>query len=199
MKTIMAVLIAACIFILGCWEQEPAPKGQITTEINKAAVEINKQIDVLSADLKGTSAVLQKEMPGIVMKVQELLAELQILGQEMEKSLASLEPQTAEQPQGVSPKTIEALLGANAVITLEANHTTGYSWQSAKPLETDIIKFIGTQYITTETGLIGAGGKEVWTFKTLKKGIVEVPLVYVRPWEKDKSPARQATFMIIVK
>ena len=98
-----------------------------------------------------------------------------------------------------SAKTIEVSLGQDAVITLEANHTTGYQWQLAKPLEGDLLEFVDTKYIPAETGLIGSGGEEVWTFKTLKKGKAEVCLKYVQPWEKDKPPARQATFMIIIK
>jgi len=104
-----------------------------------------------------------------------------------------------QQGQNPSLTTIEVSLGEDAVITLEANHTTGFSWQLAKPLEGDLLEFVDTKYIPAETGLIGSGGEEVWTFKTLKKGKAEVCLKYVQPWEKDKPPARQATFVIIVK
>jgi predicted secreted protein len=202
MKTIMIILVAANIFILGCKveEKKPVPQEtQVQADVKQAADELNKQIDVLSANLKGTTAVLKEEMPGIVQKVQELIAELQVAGNEIEKSLGSIAPQAAEQPQAVALKTIEVPLGKNALISLESNHTTGYMWQLAKPLDKDILELINTQYITTETGLIGAGGKEAWNFKALKKGSTEVSLVYVRPWEKDKPPARQAAFVIIVK
>lgn len=104
-----------------------------------------------------------------------------------------------QESQGLSAKTIEVRVGKNAVITLESNHSTGFQWQLAKPLETDIIEFKNTEYVPSNTGRIGAGGKEVWTFKTLKKGKVEISLIYVRPWEKDKPPARQEAFVIIVK
>lgn len=104
-----------------------------------------------------------------------------------------------QQAQKPSPTTIEVSLGEDAVITLDANHTTGFRWQLAKPLETDVLEFSNTEYISSNTGLIGSGGKEVWTFKTLKKGKAEISLIYVQPWDKDKPPARQATFVIIVK
>jgi inhibitor of cysteine peptidase len=104
-----------------------------------------------------------------------------------------------QQGQKPSSTTIEVSLGEDAVITLEANHTTGFSWQLAKPLEGDLLELSDSKYIPTETGLIGSGGKEVWTFKTLKKGKTEVSLKYVQPWEKDKPPAREATFVIIIK
>jgi len=104
-----------------------------------------------------------------------------------------------QQGQNPSATTIEVSLGEDAVITLEANHTTGFSWQLAKPLESDLLELSGSQYLPDNTGLIGAGEKEVWTFKTLKKGKTEVSLKYVRPWEKDTPPAREAKFVIIIK
>jgi hypothetical protein len=44
-------------------EKKVVPKeGQMTTEIRQAAGELNKQIDVLSTDLKGTTDVLKEEL-----------------------------------------------------------------------------------------------------------------------------------------
>ena len=99
----------------------------------------------------------------------------------------------------VSSTTIEVNLGEDAVITLDANHTTGFSWQLAKPLDTDMLKFSETKYITSNSGLLGAGGQEVWIFKTLKKGKTEIALKYVQPWEKNVAPAREAKFTVIIK
>jgi predicted secreted protein len=104
-----------------------------------------------------------------------------------------------KEKQNPQAAIIEVNLGGNAVITLEANHTTGFRWQLAKDPDKSMLEFADTQYITEETGLIGSGGQEVWTFKTLKKGKTEVALEYVRPWEKDTPPAREAAFVIIIK
>jgi len=101
--------------------------------------------------------------------------------------------------QNPASTKIEVRVGENAVITLEANHTTGYSWQLARQVDKDMLEFVNTKYVASNTGLIGSGGKEVWTFKTLKAGQTEVFLKYVQPWEKDKPPAREATFVIMVK
>ena len=94
---------------------------------------------------------------------------------------------------------LDANLGDNVVLTLDANHTTGYSWQIAKPIDTDTLEFVETKYIPTETGLIGEGGTEIWVFRALKKGETEVAFKYVRPWEKDAAPAREALFTIVIK
>lgn len=201
MRTIIAILVAANLFIAGCKEQgKPVtPQTQMQADLKQAANELNKQIDVFSANVKGATTVLREEMPGITQKVSELLVEFQKLGQEMEKSLASLELQTPQQPQEVAPTTIVVSLGKNALISLESNHTTGFMWQLARPVDATILQPIDTEYITSQTGRIGVGGKEVWSFKTLNKGSAEVSLVYVRPWEKDRPPSRQAAFVIIVK
>jgi len=103
-----------------------------------------------------------------------------------------------ESQNPVSTK-IEAMVGENAVITLDANHTTGYSWQLAKPVDKDMLEFVESKYEPSETGLIGSGGKEVWTFKALQSGETKVSFKYTRPWETEATPAREATFVIIIK
>ena len=95
--------------------------------------------------------------------------------------------------------TIEVNLGENVVIALDSNHTTGFSWQLAKPLDNNLLEFSETRYETGGTRLIGAGGKEIWVFKTLQKGKTEIELKYTQPWEKNKPPARQASFVVIIK
>lgn len=104
--------------------------------------------------------------------------------------------QTAQNPVSTA---IEVNVGENAVISLEANHSTGYSWQLAKPVDAEMLQFVDKQYETDESQLIGGGGKEVWTFKALKSGKTEMTFNYVRPWEKDVPPARVSTVVIIIK
>ena len=101
--------------------------------------------------------------------------------------------------QALSLTLVEVEVGQEFTITLESNPTTGYQWQLAKPLDEGILKFIGSEYKAPETELLGAGGKEVWTFKAVNRGIAEISLKYVRLWEKDVPPAKEQTFAIIVK
>ena len=46
--------------------------------------------------------------------------------------------------------------------------------------------------------LVGAGGYETFTFKTISSGETSVTLTYNRPWE-DKEPAETFTLDISVK
>ena len=96
---------------------------------------------------------------------------------------------------------IETDLGKDAVITLESNRTTGYEWQLARPVDEKVLGFVSSEYVAkkAETAMTGVGGKEIWTFKAVGKGKTEVVFKYVRPWEKDVPPAREAAFTVIVK
>ena len=113
--------------------------------------------------------------------------------------LAGYRDSYGQNTAGPVSTTIEVNLGENVVIALDSNHTTGFSWQLAKPLDNNLLEFGETRYETGGTRLIGAGGKEVWTFKTFKKGKTELSLKYVRPWEKNVAPAKEARFVVIIK
>jgi len=95
-------------------------------------------------------------------------------------------------------KSIEVTIGQEFAIELDANATTGYQWQLAKTLDNTIIKQLGTEYRLAETGLIGAGGKEVWKFKALGLGKTIIAMKYIRPWEKEVLPVGNVQFRIIV-
>ncbi len=95
-------------------------------------------------------------------------------------------------------RTIEANVGQEFTITLESNPSTGYQWQLAKALDEGIVKLVGTKYKASETGLIGAGGTEVWTFKAVGDGTTEISLMYMRPWE-SVPPLKEEVFFITVK
>jgi predicted secreted protein len=98
-----------------------------------------------------------------------------------------------------APTAIQAATGMNFVIILDANATTGYEWQLARPIDEMAIKFIGSEYFTDNPGLIGSGGKSVWTFEALKPGKTKVFFKYVRPWEKDDPTAKKSVFIVNIK
>jgi len=60
---------------------------------------------------------------------------------------------------------------------------------------------VDVHYITRQdTGLVlvGQGGRERWVFKAVAPGETEIKLKYVRPWEKDAAPEKEAGFRIRV-
>ncbi|MBI4706631.1 MAG: protease inhibitor I42 family protein [Candidatus Omnitrophica bacterium] len=94
---------------------------------------------------------------------------------------------------------IEINAGEDVIITLDANPTTGYTWEIAKPLDKIILGKISSSYVPEETGRVGSGGKEIWVIKTLKPGKTKAIFHYLRSWEKNVPPVKTETFLIIVK
>jgi len=73
--------------------------------------------------------------------------------------------------------------------TLPSNPTTGYQWQLMKPLTESTVKLVSNEYRPPQSGLVGAGGEEIWIFRTVGPGEAEIVLGYLRSWEKGKPPA----------
>ena len=64
---------------------------------------------------------------------------------------------------------------------LVANHTTGYRWQWANSQTVKIVDSIEYYYIADNPNLPGSPGKEIWTFKGVKKGLDSLLMEYSRP------------------
>jgi len=103
----------------------------------------------------------------------------------------------AQEPK--QAKVIEAQAGESFTITLEANKTTGYEWQFAKPLDESMVQLISLDYLIDKTELMGAGGKQIWVLKALKAGKTVIYFKYVRSWEKGIPPVNEETFIIVIK
>lgn len=100
---------------------------------------------------------------------------------------------------GEEANVIEVSQGEAFDVTLKSNATTGYSWQLAKPIDNKILKFVNSRYVVGKKRLPGAGGKEIWTFRTISTGKTDIFFKYVRPWEKDMPPAEKESFLVNIK
>jgi len=98
-----------------------------------------------------------------------------------------------------SGKQVELSVGQSLVVTLASNVTTGYSWSLTENSDDSVLSNTGNEYIAPQTTLVGAGGKEEWTFKALKKGNSTISMVYSRPWETDTPPAQTFDLTVVVK
>ena len=76
-------------------------------------------------------------------------------------------------------------VGDTIVVTLGSNPTTGFEWSDTVQISNPkVLKQIDHKFAPPEhTGALGASGKDVWTFKTLKAGTAEISMEYSRPWE----------------
>jgi len=58
----------------------------------------------------------------------------------------------------------------------------------------------GKEYVPPEAeGVVGAAGKEVWTFYAEERGTSTISMAYRRPWEQGVEPARTFTLTVIVR
>jgi inhibitor of cysteine peptidase len=98
-------------------------------------------------------------------------------------------------------KPISISKGKTFVILLESNPTTGYMWKIANISNKKILKLEKNEYQAqnNDSNMVGAGGHEVWTFKTIGKGKSTVTFEYSRPWEKGVKPVKTAVFQVNVK
>ncbi len=82
--------------------------------------------------------------------------------------------------------TIEINKGETLILILGSNPTTGFSWtEKAQISDTQILEQIKHEFVepAAKNTVLGAAGKEVWTFKALKAGTTTVSVDYSRPWE----------------
>lgn len=103
-----------------------------------------------------------------------------------------------EKPAAPKDEIIVIKKGGKHTLKLKSNPTTGYSWQLAEPLKTDIIKISDPVYKASDSKLIGAGGEQKWVIKGLKPGTQQFTLEYKRPWENIK-PADKRKITVVVE
>ena len=113
--------------------------------------------------------------------------------------LLSLSSYAFAETHDAMTNTIKATVGKEFVITLDANATTGYEWQLAKPIDDNLIKLVSSEYIPNKTGLVGSGGKSIWTFKAVHVGKTRISFKYIRPWEKNTPPTKQIRYIVNIK
>ncbi len=93
-----------------------------------------------------------------------------------------------------TPLTLEQ--GMDLMISQDANHTTGYSWEVAKSPE---FVNVGISYEPSNSQMAGAPGKAIIKITALSTGRGEIVLEYVRPWEKDDPNADKKVVSYLVE
>ena len=83
-------------------------------------------------------------------------------------------------------------------IELEANPSTGYSWELAGPLDEAIVVSLGSDHEAGDSDAVGAAGTQKLSFRAVGEGTTTIALQYVRPWETDVAPAQTQDFTVNV-
>jgi len=88
--------------------------------------------------------------------------------------------------------------GQTLVLKLASNPTTGYDWEIVD-LNGAILEQVGEVDYKSDSALIGSGGVNTYTFKTVGSGNMQLSLVYHRSWEKDIPPIETYELDVTVK
>ena len=96
-------------------------------------------------------------------------------------------------------KVMQVPQGKVITIVLDTNPTTGFSWRLVSISDKNILEFVEKEFSSAQSKLIGSGGIEKWSFKTLKSGKAIIVLEYIREWEKDVPAAKREEFSVFVR
>jgi predicted secreted protein len=97
-------------------------------------------------------------------------------------------------------KQIEVNVEDTFTVNLCSNASTGFRWlDSANISDQTIVKQIDHKNIAPSKAMPGAPGQQVWTFKALKKGTVQITNEYSQPWSGGQKSAWNLTLDIMVK
>ncbi|RJX36328.1 MAG: hypothetical protein C4525_01215 [Desulfarculus sp.] len=96
-------------------------------------------------------------------------------------------------------QTLVLAKGQVLKITVASNPTTGFRWMLAVQPDPKVIKLLSQNYKAFDPKRMGGGGTETWAFQAVGRGRVKINLVYLRPWEKNKPPARSRQVEVEVR
>jgi inhibitor of cysteine peptidase len=99
---------------------------------------------------------------------------------------------------GANGSRVELAKGQALAISLEANPSTGYSWEVAEG-DQAVLRPVGEPQFAAQSGLMGAAGMETLGFEAAGTGQTTLKLVYHRPWEKDVEPLQTFSIEVVVK
>lgn len=105
---------------------------------------------------------------------------------------------TTELTAADSGSAIEVGNGQSIVIKLDANSTTGYSWQQVPGLDESVVKLVSEAYEPTvaSPGMVGVGGTDTWTYQAVGAGTTTIALAYQRA--SDPTAAQSFTVNVTV-
>jgi inhibitor of cysteine peptidase len=83
-------------------------------------------------------------------------------------------------------------------ISLEANPSTGYSWELTGPLDDKVVVQLGSDHQPGQGTGVGVPGQQLFRFQAVGQGTATIDLQYVRPWETSVPPAKTSEFTVNV-
>jgi len=96
-----------------------------------------------------------------------------------------------------SAQPVEAKVGDEFTIFLDANPSTGYTWEA--DFDSELLQLVASEFRqgAAPRGMVGVGGEQRFTFRGLKAGTTDVTFTYKRPWEQEV--AKRIVFTVCIK
>jgi len=99
-----------------------------------------------------------------------------------------------------SGQQVEVAIGGSVIVTLDSNASTGFQWALVNISDEAVLEKAANTYEAPEdTGIVGAPGKEIWTFSALKKGTSTISMEYSQPWPNGTKAAETFDLTVVVK
>ena len=130
-------------------------------------------------------------LTALVVVCVALAALLAACGDDSGGGSSASKPKVYEAGDSITVKNGDAF-----VIALEANPSTGYSWQAAPNAN---VQFVSSKQVQGASNAIGAPGTQQLTFKAVQTGSGTLTLNYLRPFDPPSTPPAQTeTFPVNV-
>jgi inhibitor of cysteine peptidase len=95
--------------------------------------------------------------------------------------------------------TVHLKQGAELVVSLESNPSTGFDWKVVESLPPQLTLKDDTFEASATPDVVGAGGTRVLTYTAAAIGTGDLDLEYVRSWEKGVPPERALRIAVVVE
>lgn len=94
---------------------------------------------------------------------------------------------------------ITAKPGKEFSVTLNANITTGYTWEFKTEPDSKVVVLVDQRYeAPPASSRVGEAGKQRFRFKAVAAGSAKLDLQYVRPWEDPRQAVQTAVFTVTI-
>jgi inhibitor of cysteine peptidase len=111
---------------------------------------------------------------------------------------ASPEKATRQISEADAGRQVELRVGDILELTLPANPTTGYQWESSD-LDSAILRPVSEQTFEPSSNAVGSGGQVKLRFEAVGTGQTQLKLILHRSFEKDAAPIQNFEITVLVK
>ena len=181
----LLLVVSLVIAAFGCAAEEPevevVPEGSEEVVVPREEVSVDASYDGKEVEIAVGNALIvtleSNATTGFKWELTELTSQLEEPAPREEDEEPGPEPQQ-EGPEPTNPVV---------VVPEELPEKT-------------VLRHADNEYVPPEAeGVVGAAGKEVWTFHAEEKGKSTIYMEYRRPWEEGVEPAETFTLTVIVK